>query len=200
MSFAVNPERPYDLSSAIRSGTSSKNCVHELFEAQAERIPNAVAITCEKQGLTYAQLNVRANQVAHWLQKHGVKPERLVALCLERSLDSVIALLGILKAGGAYVPLDPAFPRKRLAQILEESQPQVMITQPALQQMAFSVSKHTLVMGAQALASMSPENPGSEVQSHNLAYVIFTSGSTGRPKGVQIEHHSLGRPVEPDVN
>jgi amino acid adenylation domain-containing protein len=190
MSFAVKPERPYDLSSAIRSGTSSKNCVHELFEAQAERIPNAVAITCEKQSLTYAQLNVRANQVAHWLQKHGVRPDRLVALCLERSLDSVIALLGILKAGGAYVPLDPAFPKSRVAQILEDSQPQVMITQPALQQMT-SVSKHTLVMGAPALASMSRENPSSGVQSHNLAYVIFTSGSTGRPKGVQIEHHSL---------
>lgn len=191
MSFAVKTERPNDISAATSSGTTSKNCVHELFEAQAERTPNAIAIQCEKQGLTYAQLNVRANQVAHWLQKHGVKPERLVALCLERSLDSVIALLGILKAGGAYVPLDPAFPRKRLAQILEDSQPQVMITQPTLQQMASSVAKHTLVMGAPALASMSRENPGSEVQSHNLAYVIFTSGSTGRPKGVQIEHRSL---------
>jgi len=191
MSFAVKTERPNDISAATSSGTTSENCVHEFFEAQAERTPNAIAIQCEKQGLTYAQLNIRANQVAHWLQKHGVKPERLVALCLERSLDSVIALLGILKAGGAYVPLDPAFPRRRLAQILEDSQPQVMITQPALQQMASSVSKHTLVMGAHALDSMSRENPGSEVQSHNLAYVIFTSGSTGRPKGVQIEHRSL---------
>ncbi|HET8888637.1 MAG TPA: amino acid adenylation domain-containing protein [Candidatus Angelobacter sp.] len=179
------------MSTATRSGKTSQCCVHELFEAQAERTPDAIAVTCEKQSLTYAQLNVRANQVAHWLQKHGIRPERLVALCLERSLDSVIALLGILKAGGAYVPLDPAFPRRRLAQILEESQPQVMITQPSLQQMASSVSKHTLVMGAPALASMSRESPGSEVQSHNLAYVIFTSGSTGRPKGVQIEHRSL---------
>lgn len=191
MSFAVKRERPNDMSTATRSGKTSQCCVHELFEAQAERTPDAIAVTCEKQSLTYAQLNVRANQVAHWLQKHGIRPERLVALCLERSLDSVIALLGILKAGGAYVPLDPAFPRRRLAQILEESQPQVMITQPSLQQMASSVSKHTLVMGAPALASMSRESPGSEVQSHNLAYVIFTSGSTGRPKGVQIEHRSL---------
>ena len=191
MSFAVKTERPNDISVATRSGTTYKNCVHELFEAQAERTPGAIAIECEKQSLTYAQLNVRANQVAHWLQKHGVIPEKLVALCLERSLDSVIALLGILKAGGAYVPLDPAFPRRRLAQILEDSQPQVMITQPSLQQMASSVSKHTLVMGSTALAAMSRENPGSEVQSHNLAYVIFTSGSTGRPKGVQIEHRSL---------
>jgi amino acid adenylation domain-containing protein len=191
MSFAVKTERPNDMSAATRSGATSRNCVHELFEAQAERTPDAIAIKCEKQSLTYAQLNVRANQVAHWLQKHGVKPERLVALCLERSLDSVIALLGILKAGGAYVPLDPAFPRRRLAQILEDSQPQVMITQPTLRQMASSVSKHTLVMGAPALASMSRENPGSEIQLHNLAYVIFTSGSTGRPKGVQIEHRSL---------
>jgi len=191
MSFALKLERPYDVSAATRSGITSKNCVHELFEAQAERTPGAIAIQCEKQSLTYRQLNDRANQVAHWLQKHGVKPERLVALCLERSLDSVIALLGILKAGGAYVPLDPAFPRMRLAQTLEESQPQVMITQPSLQQMVSSVSKHTLLMGAPALASMSRENPGSQVQSHNLAYVIFTSGSTGHPKGVQIEHRSL---------
>src|SRR6478609_1272423 len=178
MSFALKLETPNDMSAATRSGRTLKNCVHELFEAQAERTPDAIALQCEKQSLTYVQLNERANQVAHWLQKHGVKPERLVALCLERSLDSVIALLGILKAGGAYVPLDPAFPRRRLAQILEESQPQVMITQPALQPMASSVSKHTLVMGAPALASMSRENPGSQVQSHNLAYVIFTSGST----------------------
>jgi amino acid adenylation domain-containing protein len=191
MSFAVKPERPNDMSAATSSSKTSKNCVHELFEAQAERTPDTVAIECEKQSLTYAQLNVRANQIAHWLQKQGVKPEKLVALCLERSLDSVIALLGILKAGGAYVPLDPAFPKRRLAQILEDSQPQVTITQPALQHMASSVSKHTLVMGAPVLASMSRENPGSDVQSHNLAYVIFTSGSTGRPKGVQIEHRSL---------
>jgi amino acid adenylation domain-containing protein len=191
MSFAVKPERPNDMSAATCSGTTSKNCVHELFEAQAGRTPDAIAIKCEKQSLTYAQLNVRANQVAHWLQKHGIKPERLVALCLERSLDSVIALLGILKAGGAYVPLDPAFPRRRLAQILEDSQPDVMITQPALQQVVSSFSKHILVMGTPALASMSRENPPGEARSHNLAYVIFTSGSTGRPKGVQIEHRSL---------
>jgi len=191
MSFAVKRERPNDMSTATRSGITSQCCVHELFEAQAERTPDAVALTCEKQSFTYEQLNLRANQVAHWLQKHGVKPERLVALCLERSLDSVIALLGILKAGGAYVPLDPAFPRRRLAQILEDSQPEVMITQPALQQVVSSFSKHILVMGTPALASMNRENPCSEVQSHNLAYVIFTSGSTGRPKGVQIEHRSL---------
>ena len=100
------------MSAATRSGRTSQNCVHELFEAQADRTPDAIAIQCEKHSLTYAQLNGHANQVAHWLQKHGVKPEGLVALCVERSLDSVIALLGILKAGGAYVPLDPAFPMK----------------------------------------------------------------------------------------
>jgi amino acid adenylation domain-containing protein len=191
MSFAVKPERPNAMSAAIRSGRTSENCVHELFEVQAARTPDAIAIQCGKQNLSYAQLNGQANQVAHWLQKHGVKPEGLVALCLERSLDSVIALLGIIKAGGAYVPLDPAFPRRRLAEILEDSQPDVMITQPALQQMASAFLKHTLLMGAPALASMSRENPVSEVQSHNLAYAIFTSGSTGRPKGVQIEHRSL---------
>ena len=100
------------MSAATRSGRTSENCVHQFFEAQADRTPDAIAVQCEKQSLTYAQLNGRANQVAHWLQEHGVKPERLVALCVERSLDSVMALLGILKAGGAYVPLDPAFPRE----------------------------------------------------------------------------------------
>ena len=179
------------LSAAARFGTMFEHCVHELFEAQAARTPDAIAITFEKDILTYAQLNVRANQVAHWLQDHGVQPGKLVGLYVERSLDGVAALLGILKAGGAYVPLDPAFPRQRLAQILEDAQPEVMITQPAVRQMVFSFARHTLLMDAPILASLSRENPHSGVQPHNLSYVIFTSGSTGRPKGVQIEHRAF---------
>jgi amino acid adenylation domain-containing protein len=166
-------------------------CVHEFFEAQAADTPNAVAVTCNKEALTYAQLNARANQVAHWLQDHGIQPEKLVGLCVERSLDAVVALLGILKAGGAYVPLDPAFPKKRLAQILEDSQPEVMITQTAVKELVSSFTNHTLIIDAQELASASKENVSSEVQPHNLAYVIFTTGSTGRPKGVQIEHRAF---------
>jgi amino acid adenylation domain-containing protein len=169
----------------------SPYCVHELFEAQAARTPDAIAVTCEKEMLTYSQLNVRANRIAHWLQEHGVEPDKLVGLCVERSLDAVAALLGILKAGGAYIPLDPAFPGKRLADILEDSQPEVMITQPDLKQVVSSFAKHTLLTDAPALNQMDQENPRSRVQPHNLAYVIFTSGSTGRPKGVQIEHQAF---------
>jgi amino acid adenylation domain-containing protein len=179
------------MSSATHCVTTSQQCVHELFEAKAAHAPDAIALTCEQEKLTYAQLNVRANRIAHWLQDHGVRPDKLVGVCVERSLDAVTALLGILKAGGAYVPLDPAFPRERLSQILEESQPEVMITQPAIKQMVSSFAKHTLSLDAPALSLLSPENPRSEVQLHNLAYVIFTTGSTGRPKGVQVEHRAL---------
>jgi non-ribosomal peptide synthetase component F len=191
MNFVGESDGPSAKSAATRFGTTSQRCVHELFEAQAARAPDAIAITCEKENLTYAQLNARANQVAHWLQEHGVKPDKLVGLCVERSLDAVVALLGILKAGGAYVPLDPTFPNERLAQILEDSRPEVAITQPAVKQMVSSFAKHTLLMDQPTLALLSSKNPPSEVQSHNLAYVIFTTGSTGRPKGVQIEHRAL---------
>jgi amino acid adenylation domain-containing protein len=191
MNFVGESDGRSAKSAATRFGTTSQHCVHELFEAQAARTPDAIAITCEKEILTYAQLNVRANQIAHWLQEHGVKPDKLVGLCVERSLDAVVALLGILKAGGAYVPLDPAFPNERLARILEDSRPEVAITQPAVTEMVSSFAKHTLLMDQPTLALLSSENPRSEVQSHNLAYVIFTTGSTGRPKGVQIEHRAF---------
>jgi len=177
--------------SAASFGATAENCVHELFEAQAARTPDAVAITCERDLLTYAHLNVRANQVAHWLREHGVKPDKLVGLCVERSPEAVVALLGILKAGGAYVPIDPALPKERLAQILEDSQPEVMITQPAVTARVPSHVKHALMLGSPELASWSGKNPDCDVQSNNLAYVIFTTGSTGRPKGVQIEHRAL---------
>lgn len=169
----------------------SEDCVHQLFEAQAARSPDSVAITCGTATLSYAQLNGRANQIAHWLQRHGVRPEKLVGLCVERSLDAIAALLGILKAGGAYVPLDPAFPQQRLAQILEDSQPEVMITHAALATMVPPLPKHTLLVDTPELDCLSRKNPSCDVQPHHLAYVIFTTGSTGRPKGVQIEHRSL---------
>ena len=179
------------MSVATLCGTSSQQCVHELFEAQAARTPDVIALTYEQEMLTYAQLNTRANRIAHWLQEYGgVKPDKLVGMCVERSLDAVIALLGILKAGGAYVPIDPALPRERLAQILEDSQPEVMITQPATERMVSSYAKHTLSLDA-ALSLLSRDNPSSDVQSHNLAYVMFTTGSTGRSKGVQIEHRAV---------
>lgn len=166
-------------------------CVHDLFEAQTARRPHSPAITCGTATLTYAQLNARSNQIAHWVQGQGVGPEKLVGVCVERSIDAIAAILGILKAGGAYVPLDPAFPKQRLAQIVEDSQPEVMITQPALMSMVSSFAKHTLLVASPELSTLSPENTVRNVQPHHLAYVMFTTGSTGRPKGVQIEHRSL---------
>ena len=195
MNCAKTLEGRNAISVATLCGTSSQQCVHELFEAQAARTPDVIALTYEQEMLTYAQLNTRANRIAHWLQEYGVKPDKLVGMCVERSLDAVIALLGILKAGGAYVPLDPAFPRERLAQILEDSQPEVMITQPATERMVSSYAKHTLSLDA-SLSLLSRDNPSSDVQSHNLAYVIFTTGSTGRSKGVQIEHRAVANFLE----
>jgi non-ribosomal peptide synthetase component F len=148
MNCAKTLEGRNAISVATLCGTSSQQCVHELFEAQAARTPDVIALTYEQEMLTYAQLNTRANRIAHWLQEYGVKPDKLVGMCVERSLDAVIALLGILKAGGAYVPLDPAFPGERLAQILEDSQPEVMITQPATERMVSSYAKHTLSLDA----------------------------------------------------
>ena len=166
--------------------------IHQLFEAQVERTPDAVALIFEDQQLTYRQLNERANQLAHYLQKKGVKPEVLVSICLERSLEMVVGLLGILKAGGAYVPLDPKYPRERLSYILQDAQVSVLLTQQLLVESLPEHSAQVVRLDAdwQKIAQQSPENSTNEVRGENLAYVIYTSGSTGKPKGVAIEHHS----------
>src|SRR3990172_1477733 len=109
-----------------------KRCVHELFEEQVERTPEAVAVVFEDQRLTYRELNRRANQLAHHLQKLGVGPEVLVGICMERSLEMVVEILGILKAGGAYVPIDPTYPKERLAFVLEDAQAPVLLTQHSM--------------------------------------------------------------------
>ena len=165
--------------------------MHRLFEAQVRRTPDAIAVTCKGVSLTYRQLNERANQLAHYLRSHGVTPEALVAICLERSLDMMVATLGVLKAGGAYVPLDPAFPKERLAIIMEDAKAGVLVIQRELISILPSAAGTVVYMDDPALAAQSCENPDNEVQASDLAYVIFTSGSTGRPKGVQIEHRSL---------
>ena len=168
-------------------------CIHELFEAQVERTPEAVAVVCHEAQLTYRELNQRANQLAHHLQALGVGPEVLVAICLERSLEMVVGLLGILKAGGAYVPLDPAYPPARLAFMLADAQPRVLLTQEALMS-ALPASDVKLVFldsDRENISVESQENPVSEGNAENLAYVIYTSGSTGRPKGVFVPHRAL---------
>jgi amino acid adenylation domain-containing protein len=168
-------------------------CLHQLFEQQVERSPEAVAVVFEDQELTYRELNQRANQLAHHLRRLGVGPDVLVGIYLERSLEMVVGFLGILKAGGAYVPLDPAYPRQRLAFMLQDAQVPVLLTQEALVE---GLPEHNacvvcLDAGWARHAQQPEHNPASGVRSDHLAYVIYTSGSTGQPKGVLIEHRAL---------
>ncbi|WP_414529157.1 amino acid adenylation domain-containing protein [Nodularia chucula] len=167
-------------------------CIHHLFESQVEKTPDAIALICDNQKLTYRELNNRANQLAHYLQKLGVKPEEILGICMKRTPEMVIALLAILKAGGAYVPLDPAYPQERLTFMLEDSQARVLLTQTHLVELFDQPSLHVLCVDQdlQLLSQQSAENLFSEVKSDHLAYVIYTSGSTGVPKGVAIKHQS----------
>ncbi|MBV9268914.1 MAG: amino acid adenylation domain-containing protein, partial [Acidobacteriaceae bacterium] len=168
-------------------------CVHELFEQQVEATPNALAVAAAGSARTYRELNERANRIAHYLRGLGAGPGALIAICMERSLETTAAILGVLKAGAAYLPLDPAYPKDRVAFMLEDSQAPVLLTQA-------TVSKHLPDHAAKeihldddwpTIAEASGENPTVLARSSDLAYVIYTSGSTGRPKGVLVEHRSL---------
>ena len=168
-------------------------CIHQLFEEQVELLPDAVAVVYENEQLTYGELNAKANQLAHYLQKLGVRKEVLVGICVERSPLMVIGLLGILKAGGAYVPLDPAYPAERLAYMLNDSQPPVLLTQRQLVDSLPLTGSKVICLDTdwELIGAQSEKNPHTEVKANNLAYVIYTSGSTGKPKGVMIEHRSI---------
>ncbi len=187
-----------------------QQCIHELFEAQVEHTPDAVAVVFESEQLTYRELNTRANQLAHYLQKLGVRPEVLMGICVERSLSMVIALLAILKAGGAYIPLDPNYPKERLAFMLSDACVSVLLTQQRLvgilpahkaitqQRLVGILPAHKakvicLDTDGDAIAQESQENLLSLVKSDNLAYVNYTSGSTGKPKGVEVLHRGVIR-------
>ncbi|MBM3289411.1 MAG: amino acid adenylation domain-containing protein, partial [Candidatus Hydrogenedentes bacterium] len=171
--------------------------VHQLFEAQVERTPDAAALVYAGRTLTYRELNTRANQVAHHLKGLGVQRETLVGLCVGRSIEMVTGLLGILKAGGAYVPLDPAYPRERLAFMLEDSKIEILITTERLRP-NLPVNGATVVsldQDAAALAARMADNPVNGVGPKDLAYVIYTSGSTGTPKGAAMPHRALANLV-----
>ncbi|HWZ45836.1 MAG TPA: amino acid adenylation domain-containing protein [Candidatus Saccharimonadales bacterium] len=168
-------------------------CLHELVEQQVRRTPEAVAVTCQGLRLTYSELNQRANRLAHHLRYLGVRAETRVGICLHRSLDMVVALLGVLKAGGAYVPMDPAYPQERLRYVLEDAQIAVLLIGSEWRE-KLPASSDVAVIEMEtlwdALAGQSSENPAVWLDSASLAYVIYTSGSTGRPKGVGIQHGS----------
>jgi len=170
----------------------SDKCIHQLFEEQVERSPSSVAVVFEGKQLTYQQLNARANQLAHYLQSLGVKPEVLVGICVERSLEMIVGLLGIFKAGGAYVPLDPTYPKDRLFHMLSSQVSVVLTTEKSIAQLPKQIADVVrLDTDWGVIEQMSEENPLSNVQATNLAYVMYTSGSTGKPKGVMIEHRSV---------
>jgi len=178
---------------AAESAPQSDTCLHEMIEAQVVRTPNAPAVACEGRVLTYRELNDRADRLAQRLRALGIGPESLVALCVERSTDLIVGILGILKSGGAYVPLEPSQPAQRLAALIDDGRPGAIVTQQALASHVGGrgipqVLLEELDDDAPAAAS---EADSPRCMPHNLAYVVYTSGSTGRPKGVAVEHRQI---------
>jgi amino acid adenylation domain-containing protein len=173
-----------------------ERCVHELFREQVARTPGAVALVCEDQQLTYSELDGQSEQLARYLRGLGVGPDAIVGLCLERGPGMVIGMLGILKAGGAYLPLDPGYPSARLAYMLEDAAPRVVLTQEHLKGSIPSTGATLVALDAEwdrilAWPDEHPPKGSSKLTSRHLAYVIYTSGSTGRPKGVMVEHAAV---------
>ncbi len=187
MPFESKNKTPYPL----------ERCIHELFEEQVRRTPDAVAVVFENQQLTYRELNCRANQLGHYLQSLGVGPEVLVGICVERSLEMIVGLLGILKAGGAYLPLDFAYPQERLSFMLDESGVRVLLTQAHLREHLSAHRGETVALDDEptTIVNEADEDPSTQTTPENLAYVMYTSGSTGKPKGVCVRHRGVIRLV-----
>ncbi|MDJ0730271.1 MAG: amino acid adenylation domain-containing protein [Crocosphaera sp.] len=182
------------------------HCIHQLFEQQVAKTPEAIAVVFEEDKLTYRELNQKANQLAHYLRKSGVKAETLVGICVERSLEMLVGLLGILKAGGAYVPLDPSYPPERLAYMLEDAEVEIILTQENLVNYLDEKVIATVIQATDikqeinllcldkdwaSIGKQPVHNPNPDIAVYNLAYVIYTSGSTGKPKGVQLPHQGV---------
>jgi amino acid adenylation domain-containing protein len=181
---------------STKADYAKKLCVHQLFEAQAERTPDAIALVLEDKQLTYRQLNTLSNQLAHYLKKQGFGAEDLIGICVGRSLEMVVGMLGILKVGAAYLPLDPTYPSERLNFILKDAQvPLVLTSSHWLEKEKFASIELSRVICLdqdwEKIVQKSEDNPISNVTAGNLAYVIYTSGSTGKPKGVQVQHSNL---------
>jgi amino acid adenylation domain-containing protein len=173
-------------------------CIHELFEEHAARHPDRIAVVFQDEQITYRELNARANRLAHRLRALGVGPDILVGICLERSVETVIALLATLKAGGAYVPLDPAYPSQRLAFMIADMAAPILLTQRRLLSLLPPHQARVLCLDDEAedWAAESTDNPECRTSAENLAYMIYTSGSTGTPKGVCVPHRGVVRLVK----
>ncbi|WP_339156981.1 non-ribosomal peptide synthase/polyketide synthase [Bradyrhizobium sp. 2S1] len=194
-------ERAYLLEALNRTAVTypEQQCIHELFEAQVRRAPDAVAVVCAEERVSYGELNARANQLAHHLIAIGVTPDQPVAICLQRSPMMVVGLLAILKAGGAYLPLDPAYPSARLRQVLADAAPSLLLADAAGRSALGADALRDLTVVDLAAASPAwaalpatdPDPCALGLTSRHLAYVIYTSGSSGTPKGVMVEHRSL---------
>jgi amino acid adenylation domain-containing protein len=167
--------------------------VHQLFEVQADRTPKAVAVVCSREECTYSELERRANQLAHYLRGLGVQPGERVGLCVERSVSMMVGLIGILKAGASYIPLDPAYPAARLAQMVDDSQARMLVTQEKLRGTISTGSARVVCLDSESkkISRESSERPCAETTGEHLAYLIYTSGSTGMPKGVQVPHRAV---------
>ena len=170
-----------------------ERCVHQLFELQAAKTPDAIALVFEGQSLSYAQLNARANQLSHHLRGLGIGPGGLVGICIERSVEMVVGVLGILKAGGTYVPLDPAFPRDRLAFMAEDAGLGLIVTKESSKEFVPDADCDSVIIDTEwgQISRQSTKNLEPMAAPEDLAYVIYTSGSTGKPKGVEISHRAL---------
>jgi amino acid adenylation domain-containing protein/non-ribosomal peptide synthase protein (TIGR01720 family)/FkbM family methyltransferase len=191
----LTPAELSALTTKTRSRDTQQACLHELFQQQVERTPRNIALVFEETQISYRDLNRRANQLAHYLQSEGVGPETLVALCLERSPEMIIAILGVLKAGGAYVPLEPDYPKDRLSFMLDDMAPALLLTETKLMGALPKQDARTICLDTleEDLAEQNDANPESGVLPGNVAYVIYTSGSTGAPKGVLITHANVTR-------